>query len=515
MVPVTQIFVTEFMFWRRRTINVSVVVAALVVPPIILPRVSIVNMWSRIALSTVSRCGYGAVVGRRSFAASSSLQKRALKALGNKPATETEIKDNTFINNDALEENRPIFKQIQHDLNSEHENDVMDGFENETVAHVEKVVPEEESPTPPPVSSPKPIMVAPPGQLHEFAPRIVVVGVGGGGGNAINNMISKELQGTRLDVVVTLATPYSNMAMLEYRKLTHSHLYYTGVDFLALNTDAQHLSTTLTDQRLQLGVELTRGLGCGANPDAGRMAAEECREAITELLREAHMVFITAGMGGGTGTGAAPVVAEICYELDILTVAVVTLPFAFEGTHRKRLALEGIGRLQDVVDTLIVIPNQNLFQLATPDTSFVDAFSMADNVLLGGVKSITDLMTSPGLINLDFADVQSVMHGMGNALLGTGLASGEDRAVEAAKMALDNPLLGSDMDISTAKGMLVNITGGKDMTLFEVDKAAQCVTERVKDESANIIFGSAYDEALEGSVRVSVVATGIDQPPHM
>lgn len=282
---------------------------------------------------------------------------------------------------------------------------------------------------------------------------------------------------------------------------------------MALNTDAQHLSTTLTDQRLQLGVELTRGLGCGANPDAGRMAAEECRDDITSLLREAHMVFITAGMGGGTGTGAAPVVAEICYELDILTVAVVTLPFAFEGTHRKRLALEGIARLQQVVDTLIVIPNQNLFQLATPDTSFVDAFSMADNVLLGGVRSITDLMTSPGLINLDFADVQSVMHGMGNALLGTGLASGEDRAVEAAKMALDNPLLGSDMDISTAKGMLVNITGGKDMTLFEVDKAAQCVTERVQDESANIIFGSAYDESLEGSVRVSVVATGIDEPP--
>jgi cell division protein FtsZ len=340
------------------------------------------------------------------------------------------------------------------------------------------------------VSSPKPILAAatptaairtppPPSQLHEFAPRIVVCGVGGGGGNAINNMISKELQ---------------------------------GVDFLALNTDAQHLSTTLTDQRLQLGVELTRGLGCGANPDAGRMAAEECRDAITELLKEAHMVFITAGMGGGTGTGAAPVVAEICYEHDILTVAVVTLPFAFEGTHRKRLAMEGIQRLQGVVDTLIVIPNQNLFQLATPDTSFVDAFSMADNVLLGGVKSITDLMTSPGLINLDFADVQSVMHGMGNALLGTGLASGENRAVEAAKMALDNPLLGNDMDISTAKGMLVNITGGKDMTLFEVDKAAQCVTERVLDESANIIFGSAYDESLEGSIRVSVVATGIDEP---
>lgn len=283
---------------------------------------------------------------------------------------------------------------------------------------------------------------------------------------------------------------------------------------MALNTDAQHLSTTLTDQRLQLGRELTRGLGCGANPDAGRMAAEECRDEIKEILQDAHMIFITAGMGGGTGTGAAPVVAEIGYEMGILTVAVVTLPFAFEGTHRRRLALEGIQRLQDVVDTLIVIPNQNLFSLATDQTSFITSFSMADDVLLGGVKSITELMTSPGLINLDFADVQSVMHGMGNALLGTGVASGPDRALEAAQMALDNPLLGNDLDISTAKGMLVNITGGQDMTLFEVDKAAQYVTERVKDENANIIFGSAYDESLQGSIRVSVVATGIDHVGH-
>jgi cell division protein FtsZ len=276
------------------------------------------------------------------------------------------------------------------------------------------------------------------------------------------------------------------------------------------------LSTTLTDQRLQLGVELTRGLGCGANPDAGRLAAEECRADIEACLENAHMLFITAGMGGGTGTGAAPVVAEIGYEMGILTVAVVTLPFSFEGTYRRRLALEGIARLQDVVDTLIVIPNQNLFSLATADTSFVDAFSMADDVLLGGVKSITDLMTSPGLINLDFADVQSVMHGMGNALLGTGVSSSsEDRAVEAAQMALDNPLLGSDLDISTAKGMLVNITGGPDMTLFEVDKAAQYVTQRVSEDNANIIFGSAYDESLAGKIRVSVVATGIDQKPYV
>ena len=226
------------------------------------------------------------------------------------------------------------------------------------------------------------------------------------------------------------------------------------------------------------------------------------------------MVFITSGMGGGTGTGASPVVADICQELGILTVGVVTMPFTFEGTHRKRLAMEGLERLTPVVDTLITIPNQNLFRLAGPQTTFVEAFQMADDVLLGGVKSITDLMTAPGLINLDFADVQAVMVGMGNAMLGTGVASKdgeiEDRAEEAARLALDNPLLGSEWDISTAKGMLVNITGGRDMTLFEVDKAAQCVTEKVQDPSANIIFGSAFDERLEGSIRVSVVATGIE-----
>jgi cell division protein FtsZ len=291
----------------------------------------------------------------------------------------------------------------------------------------------------------------------------------------------------------------------------------TGVDFLALNTDAQHLSTTLTENRLQIGTNLTSGLGCGANPDAGRLAAEESKEEITELLGDAHMVFVTAGMGGGTGTGAAPVVAEVCYNLGILTVGVVTKPFRFEGTHRMRLANEGIGRLKEVVDTLIMIPNQNLFHLANDDTSFMDSFAMADNVLLAGVRSITDLMTTPGLINLDFADVQSVMHGMGNAMLGTGVASKndlkdqEERAILAAEQALANPLLGENMDIGTAKGMLVNITGGKDMTLFEVDRAAQCITERVIDEHANIIFGSAYDESLDGSIRVSVVATGIDE----
>jgi len=316
--------------------------------------------------------------------------------------------------------------------------------------------------------------------LHEFAPKIVVVGVGGAGGNALNNMISKDLK---------------------------------GVDFVALNTDAQHLAGTLTDQRLQLGMELTQGLGCGANPDAGRMAAEESREQIQDLLKDAHLVFITAGMGGGTGTGAAPVIADICYDMGILTVGVVTLPFSFEGTHRRKLALEGVERLQSVVDTLIVIPNQNLFQIAGPETTFLDAFQMADDVLLGGVKSITDLMTAPGLINLDFADVQSVMVGMGNALLGTGVSSDEDdRAVQAAQLALENPLLGDTLDITTAKGMLVNIAGGKDMTLFEVDRAAQFITQRVQDESANIIFGGAYDSSLEGSIRVSVVATGIERP---
>jgi len=288
----------------------------------------------------------------------------------------------------------------------------------------------------------------------------------------------------------------------------------TGVDFLALNTDAQHLSTTLTDHRLQLGVELTRGLGCGANPNAGRDAALECTQQIEDALMDTHMLFITAGMGGGTGTGAAPVVAERAFEMGILTVAVVTLPFAFEGTHRTRLAMEGIDRLEKVVDTLICIPNQNLFALADEATTFVNSFRMADDVLLGGVKSITDLMTSPGLINLDFADVQSVMHGMGNALLGTGESNSTEgnRAKEAASAALENPLLlhSNEMDVSTAKGMLVNITGGPDMTLFEVDEAAKTITDRIQDDTANIIFGSAYDETLDGSIRVSVVATGID-----
>lgn len=346
--------------------------------------------------------------------------------------------------------------------------------------------------------------------LHEFAPKIVVVGVGGAGTNAVNNMVASGL---------------------------------AGVEFLALNTDAQHLSTSLSPNRLQIGTHLTSGLGCGANPDAGRLAAEESSEAIQSCIEDAHMVFITAGMGGGTGTGAAPVVAGLCYDLGILTVSVVTTPFRFEGTHRKRLAMEGVDRLKQVSDTLICVPNQNLFRLVGEKTSFVDSFKLADNVLLAGVRSITDLMTSPGLINLDFADVQSVMHGMGNALLGTGQACHDDaigsygigeansdgkkdaeseeaendgadecRAIRAAKMALNNPLLGEgNMDIGSAKGMLVNMTGGSDMTLYEVDRAAEYITERVVDPDANIIFGSAYDPNLTGCVRVSVVATGIDE----
>jgi len=314
--------------------------------------------------------------------------------------------------------------------------------------------------------------------LNMFAPKIKVIGVGGAGGNALNNMVTKKLQ---------------------------------GVEFAALNTDAQHLATSRADSRVQIGAELTKGLGCGANPDAGRMAAEESRDAIKEEVKDSHLVFITAGMGGGTGTGAAPVIADICYELDIMTIGVVTMPFNFEGTHRRRLALEGVDRLSEIVDTLIVIPNQNLFDIAGPETTFADAFQMADDVLLGGVKTVAELMTSPGIINLDFADVQSVMQDMGNAIMGTGVSdAAEDRAVKAAEQALGNPLLGESLDISSAKGVLVNISGGKDMTLYEVDRAAQLITSKVQDEHANVIFGSTHDPTLEGKIRVSLVATGID-----
>lgn len=315
------------------------------------------------------------------------------------------------------------------------------------------------------------------GYLQEFAPRICVIGVGGGGCNAVNNMIARGL---------------------------------SGVEFICANTDAQHLTATLAETKLQLGRDKTSGLGCGANPEVGRIAAEESTAEIEEAVQDAHMVFITAGMGGGTGTGAAPVVAEICMGKGILTVAVVTKPFSFEGRHRQRLANEGMMALQDRTDTLIPIPNQNLFKLIDQSTTVMDAFALADDVLLAGVKSITDLMVRPGLINLDFADVQSVMSGMGNSIMGTGQAQGEERAIKAASDALKNPLLGSDATIKSAKGMLVNITGGADLTLFEVDSAAQHITSEIEDDNANIIFGSSFDPSLEGSIRVSVVATGIE-----
>ncbi|CAK4085946.1 unnamed protein product [Aphanomyces euteiches] len=317
-------------------------------------------------------------------------------------------------------------------------------------------------------------------KLHEthvnsFAPKIVVVGVGGAGGNAVNNMIARGLQ---------------------------------GVDFLVCNTDAQHLKTTLTDNRIQMGSELTGGLGCGANPEAGRLAAEASLDEIMDRIGNANMMFVTAGMGGGTGTGAAPVIAQAALDAGILTVGVVTKPFRFEGSHRMKLADQGLHELKQSVDTMIVIPNQNLFNMSTEKTSLMDAFRIADDVLLSGVKNITDLMVMPGLINLDFADVQSVMTRMGPAMMGSGEAEGENRALRAAEAALYNPLLG-DVSVQAAKGMLVNITGGADMSLFEVDAAAERVTQEVEDPLANIIFGSSFDPNMGGKIRVSVVATGI------
>ncbi|ETV78027.1 cell division protein FtsZ [Aphanomyces astaci] len=311
--------------------------------------------------------------------------------------------------------------------------------------------------------------------VNSFAPKIIVVGVGGAGGNAVNNMIARGLH---------------------------------GVDFLVCNTDAQHLKTTLTDNRIQMGSELTGGLGCGANPDAGRLAAEASLDEIMERIGNANMMFVTAGMGGGTGTGAAPVIAQAALDSGILTVGVVTKPFRFEGSHRMKLADQGLHELKQSVDTMIVIPNQNLFNMSTDQTSLMDAFRIADDVLLSGVKNITDLMVMPGLINLDFADVQSVMTRMGPAMMGSGEAEGDNRALRAAEDALHNPLLG-DVSVKAAKGMLVNITGGPDMTLFEVDAAAERVTQEVEDPLANIIFGSSFDPAMTGKIRVSVVATGI------
>jgi cell division protein FtsZ len=312
-------------------------------------------------------------------------------------------------------------------------------------------------------------------QTTELKPRIVVFGVGGAGGNAVNNMIEAGLE---------------------------------GVEFVVANTDAQQLAFSKTPLRIQLGVQVTQGLGAGAHPEVGMSAAEESTVEIGEHLDGAHMVFITAGMGGGTGTGAAPIIAKCARERGILTVGVVTKPFHFEGRHRMRLAEAGIAELQRYVDTLIVIPNQNLFRIANEKTTFAEAFGMADQVLHSGVRSITDLMVLPGLINLDFADVRTVMTEMGKAMMGTGEASGEDRALMAAQNAIQNPLL-DEVSLKGAKAVLVNVTGGLDMTLLEVDEAANAITEQV-DQDANVIFGAAFDPSLEGVIRVSVVATGMD-----
>ena len=322
--------------------------------------------------------------------------------------------------------------------------------------------------------------------ITELKPRITVFGVGGGGGNAVNNMITAGLR---------------------------------GVEFVVANTDAQALTQSKSDRLIQLGAAVTEGLGAGSQPDVGRAAAEECIDEIVDHLSSTHMCFVTAGMGGGTGTGAAPVVARAAREKGILTVGVVTKPFHFEGQRRMHIANAGIEELQKHVDTLIVIPNQNLFRIANDKTTFADAFAMADQVLFSGVACITDLMVKEGLINLDFADVRSVMREMGKAMMGTGEASGEGRAMAAAEAAIANPLL-DETSMKGAKGLLISITGGRDLTLFEVDEAATRIREEV-DQDANIILGATFDEDLEGVIRVSVVATGIDKtaaeiaPPQM
>lgn len=313
--------------------------------------------------------------------------------------------------------------------------------------------------------------------IRELKPRITVFGVGGAGGNAVNNMIEAGLD---------------------------------GVDFVCANTDAQALALSRAPRIIQMGLQVTEGLGAGSQPEVGRAAAEEVSDEIRDHLAGAHMVFITAGMGGGTGTGAAPAIARVARDMGILTVGVVTKPFQFEGHRRMRMAEAGIGELNEAVDTLIVIPNQNLFRVANENTGFADAFGMADQVLYSGVACITDLMVRPGLINLDFADVRAVMRGMGKAMMGTGEAQGEKRALSAAQAAINNPLL-DDVSMKGARGLLISITGGRDMKLYEVDEAATRIREEV-DSEANIIVGATFDESLEGTVRVSVVATGIDKP---
>ena len=316
-------------------------------------------------------------------------------------------------------------------------------------------------------------------EVVELKPRIVVIGVGGAGGNAVNNMIRSGLQ---------------------------------GVEFIVANTDAQALKGSAAERKVQLGASITQGLGCGARPEVGRAAAEETIETILDHLQGTHMAFITAGMGGGTGTGAAPVIARTCRDSGMLTIGVITKPFQFEGSRRMQIAERGIEELQKYVDTLIIIPNQNLFRVANEKTTFAAAFQMADEVLHSGVRGITDLMVMPGLINLDFADVKTVMSEMGKAMMGTGEAEGPTRALDAAARAISNPLL-DDVSIKGARGVLINIAGGLDLTLHEVDEAANCIRQAV-DPDANIIVGSTLDEQLNGKMRISVVATGIDVGPQ-
>jgi cell division protein FtsZ len=318
------------------------------------------------------------------------------------------------------------------------------------------------------------INIGPP-LVDELKPKIAVIGVGGAGGNAVGNMINAKVE---------------------------------GVDFIVANTDAQALNASAAEYRIQLGPDITQGLGAGSRPEVGRAAAEETIEQVKAALAGSHMCFIAAGMGGGTGTGAAPVIAQAAREMNILTVGVITKPFIFEGSRRMRSADAGIAELQKHVDTLIIIPNQNLFLVANPNTTFKEAFLLADEVLQQGVRGITDLMVMPGLINLDFADVRSVMHEMGKAMMGTGEAEGDGRALEAAEKAISNPLL-DGVSMQGAKGVIVSITGGEDMRLMEVDEAANHIRELV-DPDANIIWGSAFNESLNGKIRVSVVATGID-----
>src|ERR1700724_1906602 len=312
--------------------------------------------------------------------------------------------------------------------------------------------------------------------IREMEARRFCFGVGGAGGNAVNNMIAAGLQ---------------------------------GVDFIVANTDAQALTMSKAKRVIQMGTQVTKGLGAGSQPEVGRAAAEEAIDAIRDHLTGAHMVFVTAGMGGGTGTGAAPVIAKTARELGILTIGVVTKPFHFEGQRRMRFAEAGIAELLKAVDTLLIIPNQNLFRVANEKTTFADAFALADQVLYSGVACISDLIVKEGLINLDFADVRTVMREMGKAMMGTGEANGEKRALRAAEAAISNPLM-DDVSLRGARGLLISITGGKDLTLYEVDEAATRIREEV-DPDANIIVGATFDESLDGIIRVSVVATGIEQ----